>query len=167
MTTTFDALPDDARLWVFTFSRALTAAEEKALVDAMQPFIETWESHRRPVEAALGVAERHFVTIAAQIPGGDVSGCGIDALVRHLEDAADRLGVPLASGMDVALRGRDGNVQVMDRPTLKRLIQDGTVGADTPVFDASITTLGAWRGGAFVTPLTQSWMARYLAAATI
>lgn len=167
MTTTFDALPDTARLWVFTLSRALADAEETALVGAMQPFVEGWESHRRPVEAAFAVAEKHFVIVAAQIPGGDVSGCGIDALVRQLEATLARLGVPLAAGMDVALRGQDGRVQVVDRPTLKGGLREGSVGAETPVFDASITTLGAWRSGAFVKPLGQTWAARYLVPAPL
>lgn len=162
MTTTLDRLPDSARLWVFVTARLLTGAEQRAVRAVLDAFTSTWTSHSRPVEAAADVAEGRFLLVAAQLPGGDVSGCGIDKLVHAVEQALAVHGTALASGLDVPYRTADGSVEVASRAELKARVLAGALDADTPVFDASTDMLGALRSGRFERPLGVTWVARYL-----
>ncbi len=165
MTTTFSALPDSARLWVFPFDRALTPADSRRLTTTIETFIATWTSHGRPVEAAAEIRDDHFLLVAAQIPGGDVSGCGIDALLHALTSVLADSGAQLASGLAVAFRNAAGRVEVWSRQAFKEAAREGRVSPETPVFDASLTLLKALRGGAFEQPAGDTWLARFFTPA--
>ena len=94
------------------------------------------------------------------LPQAEISGCGIDASVHATEEAAGRLGVAWSSPLLVLYRDTDGAVRNLPRSAFRKLVADGTVTAETPVFDVSLTTLGQLRSGAFEKPAGASWHAR-------
>src|SRR5690606_30936818 len=81
-TKSLDELPDEARIWIYPTDRELTAADQQALIEGLEDFLESWESHRRPVDGAAAILHARFVVIAATLADGDMSGCGIDASVH-------------------------------------------------------------------------------------
>jgi hypothetical protein len=88
-----------------------------------------------------------------------VSGCGIDSLVHAVDEAAAHLGISWASALSVFYRDADGHVQTASRADFRAQVQAGTITARTPVFDPSLTTLGAARSR-FEQPAGDSWHAR-------
>jgi len=104
------------------------------------------------------VADR-FILIAAHIPGGDVSGCGIDASVHALGGIAEQVGFGWVSSLDVLYQA-DDKVRQADRASFARLAEEGQVTADTIVFDVSHMTLGDMRRAGFGVPAGQSWHGR-------
>jgi len=54
-------------------------------------------------------------------------------------------------------------VQSTDRAAFTDLAERGTVTAEAPVFDPTVTTLGAWRAG-FERPASESWHAQLMPA---
>jgi len=159
----FSALPDDARLWIHAAASPLDATTQSALLDRLSTFIDGWTSHQRPVEGAATVLHDRFLVVAATpTGGGDVSGCGIDDLAHAIDDAASALEIAWVPSLHVLYRTPDGAVAAVSRRTFQRRADDGSVTAETPVFDPSLTTLGALRDGAFERPAHESWHAQLL-----
>ncbi len=157
----FPTLPDAARCWIYVAQRRLTGAEQRALLDTLNAFFEGWASHGRPVQGAATCLDDRFLVVAgALMQEGEISGCGIDASVHVVEEAAQRLGVTWASPLLIFYRSDDDTVVSLPRPTFKKLVADGTVTAETRVFDVSLPTLGQLRRGAFEQPAGDSWHAR-------
>lgn len=161
MQTTFDDLPDDARTWVFTTSRALTTVEQADLTARLTGFIDRWTSHARPVEAAAEIRAARFIVVAARIPGGDVSGCGTDKLFRVIEDTLAGFDVALAPALSVAYEAADGTVQVVGRSDFRELVATQCLPPETPVFNPAIDSMRLLRGGAWRQPACETWLSRY------
>lgn len=156
----FPALPDDARCWIYAAEHPLSEAEQQALLDELNAFFDGWTSHGRPVQGAATILDGQFLVVAGTIPGGDISGCGIDASVHAVEAAAARQGVAWASPLRIFYRHADGTVRHVTRGAFRRSVAAGEVTAETLVFDVSLTLLGAMRGGGFEQPAGQAWHAR-------
>lgn len=159
-TELFPTLPDESRCWIYAADRPLTEAEQTSLLNTLNTFFEGWESHQRPVRGAAAILDNQFLLVGGVIVGGDLSGCGIDASVHVVQDAANQLGVSWVSPLLVFYRDADGTVQYLPRPAFRRLVANGTVTAATPVFDVSLTTLGQVREGAFEKAAGDAWHAR-------
>ena len=145
-----DALPDSARVWLV----ALDGDAPAALLADVRAFCDAWTSHGRPVAAAAdALAGGRVVAVAALISEADVnagvSGCGIDAMQRAVETAAQAHDLAVAPALSVTYRGADG-WKTASRPAFRRLVRSGEVGAETRVLDLTPTALGALRaaGGA-------------------
>ncbi len=159
MATVFDDFPDDARLWINPVDRDLTDDEQERILEELEAFIGSWSSHGRKVLGKAAIVAGRFILIAAYIPGGDVSGCGIDASVHALGDIAQRIGFDWVSGLDVMYLA-DDKVRQADRLTFARLAEEGHVMSETVVFDFSHMTLGDMRRVGFGIPAGQSWHGR-------
>jgi hypothetical protein len=159
----FSALPDDARLWIRAAASPLDTTTQSALLDRLSSFMDGWASHQRPVEGAATVLHDRFLVVAATAAGGgDISGCGIDDLVHTIDDAASTLEIDWVPSLHVLYRAPDGTVTAASRRTFQERADDGALTADTPVFDPSLTSLGALRDGAFERPARESWHAQLL-----
>ncbi len=157
METLFPNLPDHARLWVYVVTEPLSDPVQAQLKQQLGAFLDGWTSHQRSVRGQATVQEDRIVMIAATVDGGSVSGCGIDASVNALEEAAGDLGISWASPLDIVYRDASGRVCVTSRPAFRTLVSSGDVTGDTPVFDPSITRLDALRSGEFERPASDSW----------
>lgn len=153
------ALPDDARLWIYAADRPLTADEQRHVVESLGTFLANWSSHRRPVRGEAHLLDDRFLMIAGDIPGGDISGCGIDASVHALEAASSELGFGWASALTLFYRDEEGRVQGVSRRAFKQLAEAGRVTGATPVFELSLPTVGDFRSGRFERPAGESWHA--------
>ncbi len=164
--TTLDALPDHARVWVFTVAETLTVETLAAIDGALTAFVTDWVSHGAPVRGGFALLDRRFIIVAADESRGSVSGCSIDSLFRAVGDAIRRAGATLADTADIAYRGATG-VELADRPTFRRLVREGRIGPETPVFDTAIRHLRDLRAGKWERPFAQSWHAEHFAPAAV
>lgn len=159
-TVQFSDLPDDARLWIFASSRALTPEEGKLLLERVHGFLAGWHAHGRPVVGARDLRLDQFLLVAADERATGVSGCSIDALYRVLKEAERELQVGLLDSSLVFYRDGDGTVRATSRPDFSELVRDGAVDEDTPVFDNTIRDVGSLRNEQWEKPLSKSWHAR-------
>ncbi len=161
MTTELTALPPHARLWIYATCEPLAPDAVQALGRALAEFTDGWTSHGRAVHAASDVRGERLVLLAGHVPGADqVSGCGIDASVHAVEQAAASLHIELAQALDVVYRTSDGRIDVLPRPAFKQMARDGKVDASTPVFNLTATTVGDLER--LERPASDSWHARLL-----
>jgi len=158
----FSSLPDDARLWIHAADAPLSDATQSALLDRLSAFMDEWTSHQRAVKGAATLLHDRFLVVAAATRNGDISGCGIDDLAHAVDDAASALDIDWVPSLHVLYRDDDGAVVATSRRTFQQRADEGSVTADTPVFDPSLTSLGALRDGQFEQPARDSWHAQLL-----
>ena len=154
--TALKHLPDAARVWIFTTAAPLAAEQSEAAQNVLAAFVADWRSHGTPVAGGCELIENRFVVIAADESLNDVSGCSIDGMFRTVADALARAGVPLADTADIAFRDGTG-VHVTDRPAFAKLVREGLIGDDTPVFDHTVKTLGDLRAGRWELRFSAAW----------
>ena len=160
MPSLFQELPPSARIWIYGADRALTPSEQEHLLDHLRPFLAGWRSHGRSVNGRAAVLEDRFLVVAADLPEGDISGCGIDASVHAVEEAGRAAGRTWLSALTVFFRDDRGAIQAVSRPEFRRAVRAGAVTAETPVFDLTPGTLGDVRAAGIERPAASSWHGR-------
>jgi hypothetical protein len=159
--TTFERMPDDARLWVFAAPHSLEPAEAETLLARVDGFLERWAAHGAPVLGARDLRHGRFLLVAADERATGVSGCSIDALFHALADVEEALGTELRRTASLVLyRDAEGAVRAADRAGFRRLAAAGEVGEDTVVFDNTVATVGDLRAGKWERPFRDAWHAR-------
>ncbi len=155
------SLPDSARIWIFSLDHAPTCPQH--LKEAIDLFLTRWLSHGRRVAGAQTILDERFLVTAGHIPtGGEISGCGMDALFRAVNEACAAAGVRVLPPLLVHYRDETGDIQSISRRTFRTLVENGSAGPSTRILDPSLTTLGALRAGGFERPLHLSWNAAVL-----
>ncbi|MBK6486874.1 MAG: hypothetical protein IPF98_08400 [Gemmatimonadetes bacterium] len=156
---TFDALPDDARVWVFGSRDPLGDELAASLLRHVDAYLDVWAAHGEPLTSARTWRDRHFLVIGLDQSTAGASGCSIDALFRILHGLEQPLGTSLVTGGLVFYRDARGTVQCVDRATFSARARAGEIDGDTPVFDTTLTTLGELREQ-FERPANRSWHAQ-------
>jgi hypothetical protein len=157
----FDSLPDDARVWVFGAASDLAPPKSERLLSAVDDFLAQWNAHGSPLRCGREWRDGRFLAIGVDQSTAGASGCSIDGLFRTLARLEPELGTSLLGGGRVYYRDAEGRVRATTRATFNQLAHDGHVGPETPVFDTSITTAGAWREQ-FERPARESWHAELI-----
>ncbi|NID11614.1 hypothetical protein [Fibrivirga algicola] len=160
MVISFDQITPDARLWVYQANRVLTADEITAVEMTLQPALANWAAHGHPLLAAARVVDGRFLLLAVDEGAGLPSGCSIDSSVHSVQAAGQVLGIDFMD-RSVTYLAADGSVQSLPLGDLKAAFAEGTLTADTLVFNTLIKTkaeyLTAWH-----VPAAQTWLKRYI-----
>jgi len=157
----FAALPDEARVWVFSAAAPVTGAAADVLLQHVDAHLSQWRAHGMPLVCARDWRDERFLAVGVDEAASNASGCSIDALFHALRDLESQLGTSLVGNGAVYWRDASGAVSVADRPAFRAAAAAGSVSADTLVFDPTITSVGAWRRE-FEKPARSSWHARLL-----
>jgi hypothetical protein len=156
----FSAFPEDASLWIYVADRPLTAGEQTRLLERLQPFFAQWTAHGHRVRGEALILHDRFLLVAGFVPGGALSGCGIDASIQAVKEAFAALSVGFLSPLDVLFRDDEGVLRSLPRPAFRERVRSGAVTAATTVFDPGITSVKALREGGFEKPAGRSWHAK-------
>ena len=159
--TTFDRMPDDARLWVFAAPSPLDPHQADALLARVDGFLARWAAHGAPVLGARDLRHGQFLLIAADERATGVSGCSIDSLFHTLGEVEETIGTELRRTASLVLyRDAEGAVRATGRPEFRLLAQEGAVSEDTVVFDNTVATVGDLRAGKWERPFRDAWHAK-------
>jgi hypothetical protein len=160
----FSALPDDARVWAFGSSDELTPEAQRVLLDSVDDYLSDWRAHGSPLTVARDWRDGRFLAIGLDQRDENASGCSLDALFRVLRDLEPRIGASLLGNSRVYYRIPDGSVGMTDRAGFAALAQEGSLGADSRVFDLSVQTIENWRNR-FEVSASDAWHRALLPAA--
>lgn len=161
----FPDYPDEARLWAYVADRPLTANEQTMLQEKLDRFFASWQSHGRPVKGQAQLVDERLLLVGAFVPGGDISGCGIDASVNVLEEVGSDLDIAWLSPLHVFYRSASGEIEAASRSEFRQLAEEGRVTTDTRVFDVSVDTVGQLHRGELEQPAGDSWHGRVFSLA--
>ncbi len=156
----FTSFPEHAQLWIFVSNRTLTSQERDQLLQHVRTFLSTWKTHGRPVAAEAAWVEQRFLLVAGYIPDDQISGCGIDAMTRAVEAIGHAMDISWLPGLMIHYRDSKGDIHSVSRSTFRRLLQEGHIQPETPVFNHALNRLKALREGRFEEPLYRSPFAR-------
>ena len=152
----FDVLPEDARVWIFSAERELTAVEQERVLADVDRFIDQWGAHSVPLVAGRELQYGQFLFVAVDQRTAGPSGCSIDALVRQMKELEHELDVELVNHAPVLFR-RGTHVERVSREDFSELIADGHVNLATTVFNNTLQVLGDVRAGRWEGPASESW----------
>ncbi len=155
----FKDMPDEARVWIHGFEHKLSEPQQKIIGRQLEEFLPQWVSHSTPVKSAFKILHDRFVVTAAYCQKG-ISGCSADSLVRNFKTLVRVHGLDGLQGGLLYFGDGQGNIQAVNLPKVRDLVESGAISADTPVFQTWITTLGQLRSGEFEKPLEDSWWSR-------
>lgn len=153
----FPALPDDARVWTYAANRELSERDVDVTSSRLDAFFRNWTSHGRDVRGASAIIDSQIVVVAAHIPSGDISGCGIDKSVHVVERALNEVGAGVSSSLNVVYRTSAGATEIATRSEFRALSRSRSVNGATAVYDLTVQTVGDLRGGRFVVPAAEAW----------
>lgn len=155
----FDQLPPHARLWIFPAARPMSGEDSGRVLAEVDAFIEQWAAHGVPLTAGRDLRHDRFVLVAVDEQAAGVSGCSIDALVRHIARLETELGVELLNHAPVLYR--DGQtIARVSREQFADLAAAGTVNLDTQVFDNTVAKVGDLLAGRWEVRAADAWHAR-------
>ena len=155
----FDALPPDARLWVFAADRPLAGAEREQLLASVDAFLSQWKAHGHPLTVARELRYDRFLLVGVDEAAAGASGCSIDAMVRTLGELEQALAVRLLDHGPVLFR-RGETIERLPRPDFAALARRGEVSPDTVVFNNTVTRVAELREGRWEVPARASWHAK-------
>jgi len=161
--TSFDQLPDDARVWIFAAAAPVDDIDSVKLLAAVDAFLIQWKAHGHPLTAARDWRDERFLVIGVDQRTEGASGCSIDGLFRTLQTLEQAVGSSLVGGGLVFFRGPGDLVCSLPRDDFEALSRRGGADGTTPVFDTTITTAGEYRAR-FERPASESWHKSLLAA---
>jgi hypothetical protein len=159
-TVSFTSLPDDARCWVFGAHGALDEVDSARLLGAVDAYLSTWKAHGASLTSAREFRDEHFLVVGVDERASGVSGCSIDGLFTVLQEIEKGIGTSMVGGGLVYFRQGEF-VLVCTRGQFELMSAEGEVDAQTPVFDTTVTTVGAYRTG-FERRAGDSWHAALL-----
>jgi hypothetical protein len=155
----FDRLPPHARIWIFPSDRPLSADAESGLLETVDAFLESWAAHGTPLTGGRDWREGRFLIVGVDETTAPPSGCSIDSMVNELKKVGSELQVDFLDRAPIWYRA-EGDLRHACRPEFKRLVQDGKVTLQTPVFDHAITRKAQLDGGEWERPAGTSWHRR-------
>lgn len=158
----FDTLPSTARVWVFGAAAPIEGAAAARLNHIVDAHLHGWGAHGVPLVCASDWRDDRFLAVAVDEAATGASGCSIDGLFRTLAGAEADLGASLVGGGTIFWRDASGEIQSAPRSAFVAAAGRGDVTLDTPVFDTTVTTVGAWRA-AFECVARDSWHNRLVA----
>lgn len=141
----FDALPGNARVWVFAADRPLAGADRDRLLDAVDAYLGNWRAHGQPLTCAHAWCDDRFLAVGVDQSDAYASGCSIDGLFRALQMLRPILGTSLLPATHVHYRDAAGAIHSVTRDAFTALSASRAVTADTPVFDPTVATAAEWR----------------------
>lgn len=152
----FDALPGDARIWIFAADRPLEPGERERITGAVDGFLETWNAHGTPLRGAREWRYDRFLLVGVDESAAPPSGCSIDALVRVFKELERELDVALLDRSPVWYRD-GGRIECVSRSEFRELASSGAVGPETVVFNGSVTRMDELREGGWELLAGESW----------
>ena len=154
--TSFDMLPDSARVWVYGSEPALNAKHAEEMLEEVDRFLHGWKAHGVPLHSGRKWSDDRFLTIGVDQDQEGASGCSIDGLFRTLKGLEASVGGQLVTSGLVYFRARDGEIRAVTREEFTKLGEKSEIDGDTEVFDLSVIQLGEWKAR-FRSRAADSW----------
>jgi len=157
-----NTLPDHSRIWIYQSNTLLEDALSSLIGDRITAFLQQWSSHGSQMHAAMEVRHNRFLIIGVDEQTAAASGCGIDKLMRFIQELEKEFNITLLDRMLVSWEA-DGLVQVASLHVFEGLLDSGKISEDTLVFNNLVETKKQFDTN-WKIPLRQSWHARLLKA---
>lgn len=148
------------RIWIYTLSRELSAAEINDFKNRCQQFVNGWTAHDISLDASFELYQNRLLIFKVNEEKYNASGCSIDKQLRFVKELEQAFSVELLNRMLVAV-DQNNHVAVCKQSEIKDLLAAGNINQNTLVYDNTITNATALTTG-WKKPLKDTWLSKYL-----
>ena len=150
----FSDLSKEAQIWITPVDGSAEALNK--ILGQTQAYLTRWTSHGRSIVSSAMLYSDRFLIVAGEIPGGNVSGCGIDALVHEIASIVQTHQGKILSPMFIYYRSQNREVDYVTRGQFRDMLSQGVISQETHVMNTGLYMLGHLRMGEFERPLSES-----------
>lgn len=135
----YEAMPNDARIWVYQSTKKLKADEELKINYDLTNFLNTWKRHGKDLKASFKIFHNQFIVILVDEKFNPVSGCAIDESVNFMKQLEKKYNLDVTNNLNISFF-QDTEINVVPLQTFKKYIADKKVTENTTVFNNLVTT---------------------------
>jgi hypothetical protein len=155
----FDALPNDARVWIYQSNREFTDVEVTQIASKIEEFMATWKRHGDDLRTSYVIKYKQFIVLGVDENLNNVSGCSIDSSVHFIQQLEKEFNVDLMNKMNTAFKVGE-NINIVSLANFQNFVKEGKISEDTTVFNNMVQSKvdfdSSWEVSA-----SQSWHKRF------
>ena len=160
MLVSFDKLPLNSRVWVYSSNRKFIQKEIISIRKDLEDFLSIWTSHNQNLETAFELRYDRFIIIAVNQELNSASGCSIDESVRFIKKLENKYEVDLLDKMNVIYK-QDKHLYHKKLNEFISMYKNNSVSLNTVVFNNLVNTVGEYKDQ-WEVPAKESWHNRFM-----
>lgn len=160
MLVSFDKLPLNSRVWVYSSNRKFIQKEIISIRKDLENFLSNWTSHNQNLETGFELRYDRFIIIAVNQEINNASGCSIDNCVRFIKKLENKYEVDLLDKMNVIYK-QDKHLYHKKLNEFISMYKNNLVSLNTVVFNNLVNTLGEYKLK-WEVPVKESWHNRFM-----
>ena len=160
MLVSFDKLPLNSRVWVYSSNRKFIQKEIISIRKDLEDFLSIWTSHNQNLETAFELRYDRFIIIAVNQELNSASGCSIDESVRFIKKLENKYEVDLLDKMNVIYK-QDKHLYHKKLNEFISMYKNNSVSLNTVVFNNLVKTVGEYKVK-WEVPAKESWHNRFM-----
>ena len=160
MLVSFDKLPLNSRVWVYSSNRKFIQKEIISIRKDLEDFLSNWTSHNQNLETAFELRYDRFIIIAVNQELNSASGCSIDESVRFIKKLENKYEVDLLDKMNVIYK-QDKHLYHKKLNEFISMYKNNLVSLNTVVFNNLVNTVGEYKLK-WEVPVKESWHNRFM-----
>jgi len=160
MLVSFDKLPLNSRVWVYSSNRKFIQKEIISIRKDLENFLSNWTSHNQNLETGFELRYDRFIIIAVNQEINNASGCSIDNCVRFIKKLENKHEVDLLDKMNVIYK-QDKYLYHKKLNEFISMYKNNLVSLNTVVFNNLVNTLGEYKLK-WEVPVKESWHNRFM-----
>ena len=160
MLVSFDKLPLNSRVWVYSSNRKFIQKEIISIRKDLENFLSNWTSHNQNLETGFELRYDRFIIIAVNQEINNASGCSIDNCVRFIKKLENKYEVDLLDKMNVFYK-QDKHLYHKKLNEFISMYKNNSVSLNTVVFNNLVNTVGEYKLK-WEVPVKESWHNRFM-----
>ncbi|MFL2604762.1 MAG: ABC transporter ATPase [Flavobacteriaceae bacterium] len=160
MLVSFDKLPLNSRVWIYSSNRKFIQKEIISIRKDLENFLSNWTSHNQNLETGFELRYDRFIIIAVNQEINNASGCSIDNCVRFIKKLENKYEVDLLDKMNVIYK-QDKHLYHKKLNEFISMYKNNSVSLNTIVFNNLVNTVGEYKLKWEVTA-KESWHNRFM-----
>tara|TARA_B100001113_G_scaffold270754_1_gene225525 strand:+ start:4353 stop:4838 length:486 start_codon:yes stop_codon:yes gene_type:complete len=160
MLVSFDKLPLNSRVWVYSSNRKFIQKEIISIRKDLENFLSNWTSHNQNLETGFELRYDRFIIIAVNQEINNASGCSIDNCVRFIKKLENKYEVDLLDKMNVFYK-QDKHLYHKKLNEFISMYKNNLVSLNTVVFNNLVNTVGEYKLK-WEVPVKESWHNRFM-----
>jgi hypothetical protein len=159
MYTSFENMPDSAKIWIYQSERSLSNEEQNAIAAKTTEFLSQWAAHGSGLQASFKFSHNHFLILAVDEDVHLASGCSIDASVGFVKAIAAEYNIDFFDRSKIAFIFNE-ELSFESFSDIKNKIVAGEISESALLFNNAVTVKKEL-DNEWIVPVIKSWAGRH------
>ena len=159
MITSFQSLPDSAKIWIFPASRKFYPQELPEIEERLTNFLNSWPNPTKNPKSAYQIYLKYFIIIGVDDTTWKPELADYDELTHFIQKLEKDFDILLMDRINVTYKQGE-YVQYKDIEAFKKLIKNRSISKKTRVFDNMIDRKNQLAQD-WEIPIMESWLGRF------